>query len=188
MIKPSQEVFILLLGSTCILIHEQDRKKKRKKKVCVYVHVDYTCALYIWLQGDRTCQSMKLSKLGDSDGQGRLACCNLLGGAKSWTWLTDWITKTIIYIYMGFPCGALIKNLPANTGDAASIPGSGKAFEVGNGNPLHYSCLENSMHRGAWWATVHGSQRVGQDWAQPHAHFIYIYIYIYIFLSALIVS
>ena len=147
------------------------------------MHVDYTCALYIWLQGDRTCQSMKLSKLGDSDGQGRLACCNLLGGAKSWTWLTDWITKTIIYIYMGFPCGALIKNLPANTGDAASIPGSGKAFEVGNGNPLHYSCLENSMHRGAWWATVHGSQRVGQDWAQPHAHFIYIYIYIYIYIS-----
>ena len=56
---------------------------------------------------------------------------------------------------MGFPCAALIKNLPASTGDAASIPGSGRAFEVGNGNPLHYSCLENSVGRGAWCATVH---------------------------------
>ena len=35
----------------------------------------------------------------------------------------------------------------------------------GNGNPLQYSCLENSMDRGAWWATVHGSQRVGHDLA-----------------------
>ena len=49
----------------------------------------------------------------------------------------------------------MVKNLPANagdTGDAGSIPGSG----VGNGNPLQYSCLENSMHRGTWTATVHG--------------------------------
>ena len=35
----------------------------------------------------------------------------------------------------------------------------------GNGNPLQYSCLENPMDGGAWWATVHGSQRVGHDWA-----------------------
>ena len=35
----------------------------------------------------------------------------------------------------------------------------------GNGNPLQYSCLENPMDRGAWWATVHGVARVGQDWA-----------------------
>ena len=53
----------------------------------------------------------------------------------------------------------MVKNLPANagdTGDAGSIPGSGRSTGVGNGTPLQYSCLENSMSRGAWQATVHG--------------------------------
>ena len=57
----------------------------------------------------------------------------------------------------GFPCGAVVNNLPANAGDAGdvgSIPGSERSPEVGNGNPLQYSCLENSMDRGAWWATL----------------------------------
>ena len=52
----------------------------------------------------------------------------------------------------------VVKNLPANAGDvrdADSIPGSGKSPGGGNGNPLRYSCLENPMDRGAWWATVH---------------------------------
>ena len=48
------------------------------------------------------------------------------------------------------------KNPPADAGDAGLIPGSGRAAGGGNGNTLQYSCLENSMHRGAWWATVHG--------------------------------
>ena len=43
-------------------------------------------------------------------------------------------------------------------------PGLGRYPERGNGNPLQYSCLENLMDRGAWRATVHGSQRVGYDW------------------------
>ena len=42
------------------------------------------------------------------------------------------------------------------TGDLGSIPGLGSSHGVGNGNPLQYSGLENSMGRGAWWATVHG--------------------------------
>ena len=41
--------------------------------------------------------------------------------------------------------------------DEVSVPGSGRSPEVGNGNPLQYSCLENSMERGAWWATIHGA-------------------------------
>ena len=51
----------------------------------------------------------------------------------------------------------VVKNLPANAGDAramGSIPGSGRSPAVGNGNLLQCSCLENSMDRGAWWATV----------------------------------
>ena len=48
------------------------------------------------------------------------------------------------------------KNLPANAGDAASIPGLGRSPGRGDGKLLQYSCLKNSMDSGAWWATVHG--------------------------------
>ena len=51
---------------------------------------------------------------------------------------------------MGFPGGSVVKNLPANTGDAGPIPGSGRSSGGGNGNPLQYSCLENSMDSVAW--------------------------------------
>ena len=54
----------------------------------------------------------------------------------------------------------VVKNLPANAGDAGLIPGLGRSLGGGNGNPLQYSYLENSMDRGTWRATVHGSQRV----------------------------
>ena len=58
---------------------------------------------------------------------------------------------------MGFPCSSMIKNPHANAGDAGLIPGLGRESPgEENGNPLQYSCLENSMDRGAWWATVHG--------------------------------
>ena len=59
----------------------------------------------------------------------------------------------------GFPGDSVVKNLSANTGntgDAGSIPGSGRSPGGGHGNPLQYSCLENPMDTGAWWATVHG--------------------------------
>ena len=52
-----------------------------------------------------------------------------------------------------------VKDPLANTGDvraSGSAPGSGRFPGVGNGNPLQYSCLENSMDNGAWWAIVHG--------------------------------
>ena len=60
----------------------------------------------------------------------------------------------------------LKKNPPTNAGaaaDASSILRSGRSPGEGNGNPLQYSCLENSMDRGAWWATAHRSQRVRHD-------------------------
>ena len=49
----------------------------------------------------------------------------------------------------------VVKNPPANAGDVGLIPGPGRSPEVGNGNPLQCSCLENPMDRGAWRATVH---------------------------------
>ena len=49
----------------------------------------------------------------------------------------------------------MVKRLVYNAGDLGSIPGSGRSSGEGNGNPLQYSCLENPMNRGAWWATDH---------------------------------
>ena len=60
---------------------------------------------------------------------------------------------------MGFPGGLTVKNPPVNAGDTGSIPGSGRSPGEENGNPLQYTCLENPMDRGAWWATVHGPQK-----------------------------
>ena len=60
---------------------------------------------------------------------------------------------------LNFPSGTVVKNLPANAGNArdmGSILMSGRSIRVGNGNPFQYSCLENSMDRGAWWVIVLG--------------------------------
>ena len=60
----------------------------------------------------------------------------------------------------------MVKNPPANAGDlrdSGSIPGSGRPPGGGRGNALQYSCLENPIFRGAWWAMVH---RVTKSWTQ----------------------
>ena len=67
---------------------------------------------------------------------------------------------------MGFPGGSVVKNPPGNVGaagDVGSIPGLGRSPGKGNGNPLQYSCQDNPMDRGAWWATVVGLLRVRHD-------------------------
>ena len=58
--------------------------------------------------------------------------------------------------YLGFPRGSEVKASARNVGDLGSIPGSGRSPGEENGNPFQYSCLENPMDGGAWWATVHG--------------------------------
>ena len=64
---------------------------------------------------------------------------------------------------MGFPGDWDGEESAFNAADLSSIPGSGRSPGEGNGNPLQYSCLENSMDRGAWWATVHGVTK-NQTW------------------------
>ena len=67
----------------------------------------------------------------------------------------------------------MVKNPLANTGDTGvlgSIPGLGTSPGVGTGNPLHYSRLENTTDREAWWAAVHGATRVRHDRATERTH------------------
>ena len=71
---------------------------------------------------------------------------------------------------IGFPGGTVVKNLPANAGDTKDsglIPGSQRSRGLGKGNPLQYSCLENSMSRRAWWTTVHG---IKNSWTLLNTH------------------
>ena len=84
-----------------------------------------------------------------------------------------------MYLLNDFPDGTVAKSPPANAGvsgdtrEAVSIPGSGRSSGVGNGNPRQYSCPENSMDRGAWWATVYGvakSQTWLSDRVCTHTH------------------
>ena len=80
----------------------------------------------------------------------------------------------------------MVKNPPANAGDASDmdlIPGLGRFPGGGHGNPLQYSCLENSMDRGGWWAKVHG---VVKSWIRlkqlgMHTYIFYTHIHIYIY-------
>ena len=82
--------------------------------------------------------------------------------------LAGW--KASYWPHLSFPGHSLVKNLPANAGDAGdvgSIPGLGRSPGGGSGNPLQYPCMKKPMDRGAWQATVH---RVAKSWTQLSTH------------------
>ena len=90
----------------------------------------------------------------------------------------DWVTNTLTFLslmLLGFPGGSVVKNSPANAGDAVDvglIPGSGRSPGGGNGNRLQYPWLENSMDRGALRDSAHGvakSRTQLSDWARINA-------------------
>ena len=66
---------------------------------------------------------------------------------------------------MFFSDSSVGKESACSIGDLGSIPRSGRSPREGNGNPLLYSCLENLMDQGAWWATVQEVTRIGHDLA-----------------------
>ena len=77
------------------------------------------------------------------------------------SWSQQLVRKLKLYKHqalqtLGFPHSSVSKESACSAGDPGSIPGLGRSPREGNGNPLQYSCLENSMDRGAWWATAHG--------------------------------
>ena len=72
--------------------------------------------------------------------------------------------RTALTQVVGFPGGSVEKNPSANAGDPGLIPSTGRSPGEGNGNPLQYSCLENSIDRGAWQAMqCMGSQIIGHN-------------------------
>ena len=86
------------------------------------------------------------------------------GVAKGWTQLSNF------HSFIHSQVVQVVKNQPANAEDirnAALIPRSGRSLGEGNGKPLQYSCLENPIDRGSWWAIVHGVTR-SQTWLNTH--------------------
>ena len=74
------------------------------------------------------------------------------------------ITENSGYVcFRGFPGSTVSKESACGTRDPCLIPGSGRYPGEGNDKLLQYSCLENPMDRGAWWATAHGVARVGHN-------------------------
>ena len=66
--------------------------------------------------------------------------------------------------------GSVGKESAQNAGDPGSIPGTGRSPGEGNVNPFQYSCLENPMDRGVWWAAVHGIARIRHNLATNPPH------------------
>ena len=94
-----------------------------------------------------------------------------------WVWIKQYqcqglkVKQDISRKTAGLPCGSVSKESACNAGDPGSISGLGRSPGEGNGNPVQYSCLENSIDRGAWWATVHGITKTGTrtEWL-THTH------------------
>ena len=101
-------------------------------------------------------------------------------------------SESILYIYIYTHIGAsllapVVKNPPAkaeDVRDVSSIPGLRSSPGGGHGNPLQYSCLENSMDRGAWWAIVRGVTK-SQTRLKQLIAYIHIYRYIYVCIHCL---
>ena len=86
----------------------------------------------------------------------------------------NWTLISLNYYYISLPGGSDGKDSTCNAGDLDWIPGSGRSPGGGHGNPLQYSCLENSIKRGAWQATVYG---VGHNWVTKHIPYLCAHTY-----------
>ena len=122
-------------------------------------HWETSLSLFTFMHWRRKWQPTPVFLPGES--QGREAWwAAIYGVAQSQTRLKRLCSSSIL---LGFPDGSDSKESTSNVGDAVLIPGSGRSPEERNGYPVQYSCLENCMDRGVWWAME--SKIVGDDWA-----------------------
>jgi len=90
---------------------------------------------------------------------GHLWCSSVLFVGLKGSYRGTWFIILCACVQYGLTWLLSGKESTCNAGDTGSIPGSERPPGEGNGNPLQYSCLENPMDRGAWWAAVHGVAR-----------------------------
>ena len=94
---------------------------------------------------------------------------------KVFIYITHIYTHTHAHIYGLSRWHLVVKNPPASAGDkrdVGSIPGAGRSPGGGHGHPLKYSCLENPMDRGAWWATVHRVTKIQTRLLHTYIHIL----------------
>ena len=109
-------------------------------------------------------------------------CCPLLLLPSILSSISVFFNESFLHIRLpnywsfsfSFPGGSEVKASACNVGDLGSIPGLGRSPGEGNGNPLQYSCLENPMDGGGWWATVHGVAKESDLIERRHAHRVYL--------------
>ena len=99
----------------------------------------------------------------DPLGKGKATHSNILALRIPWTIANSQTRLSDFHFFGGFTSSSIGKESACNSGDLGSIHGLGRSSGEGNVNPLQYSCLENSMDRGAWWATIHGFGRKESD-------------------------
>ena len=138
----------------------------RGREQCIsYMNTDPECLMFIF----RT----KLIKINIENLNGFALVINWsaefltqLTDGKDTPWTVD--VSSFLLLKHASQVALVVNNPPANVGDirdVGSVPGLGRSPDRGRDNPLQYSCLENSMDRGAWRATIHGIARVGYDWS-----------------------
>ena len=117
--------------------------------VCVYIYIYVCVCIYIYIERERG--SLGIDKMAGLGCELFVVIC-----LQNCTIISK-------QCMVELRDGSEDKESARNAADPGSIPGSGSSPGEGNGYPLQYSCLENSMARRAWWATVHG---VAKSWAQ----------------------
>ena len=135
-------------------------------------------SLFTFMHWRRKWQPAPVFLLGESQGWGSLVGCRLWGRAESDTTEVTQQQQQPLRIncwsdfYQTSLVAQTVKNLPAKQENCVLSSGEG------NGNPLQYSCLENSMGRGAWWAKGHGLQKIRHDWASnPFTYTLFTVFY-----------
>ena len=117
--------------------------------ICAIVHLSMCLPLHMiyssWLHC--ACRPAAFPQTGGH------SPCHVIPSSSGPGWVGYTVTSLVLW---GLPGGSDSKESACNAGDLGSIPGLGRSPGGGCGKPLQYYCLDNPMHRGAWWATVHG--------------------------------